>query len=474
MPLPGLFLRWVPENLCRAKIEQSEPYQDSTRREWRDLPHDALQLILDSLVLGEHPRDVLRQYDEWCKSVAGLQGRVQHATGLWPSGKDWIGEMDNPCKQLIMRIIDEYGWAEPNTNLLAAWRAHMMDFNADSTNAQIVTEVLNTIQGIQSNIGVRTALGQMSLIQLRMFVECNAQLYAHVSDDDDRTILLFEWTSNTTGLVHFITDMRYKNYSYLRKATPGLSTTDQHIDTWDGDVSLWNPERLVDGTEMFKGALLFEGNGIERWTMRSLQKAENMFLLCFSLNADFSSWNPTKLENADRMFRSCTSLTGLGLSQWSLPALVNAESMFSDCPQLDADLDVSAWEPAKLQKATGMFTNCSLFKGVGLSRWAGGLTQLQYANAMFDGCRSLKLENLRDWNLPSVRYDELRYMLRGVPVAAQEDVAHLKTMKLNLSSRPPGTRVDEVVEHVFGQDGRSAHEMRLLDDVVRDWLAASA
>lgn len=114
-------------------------------------------------------------------------------------------------------------------------------------------------------------------------------------------------------------------------------------------------------------------------------------------------------------FRDCNNMTGVGLSgtRFTISG-PNIAYTFSGCNKLAADTDLSNITMAStINNATGAFTECNLWKGVGIGVW--DFPNVENTYAMFQSCGALIADPIPTFfkNVPAGRKIDTSYMFQG-------------------------------------------------------------
>jgi len=105
----------------------------------------------------------------------------------------------------------------------------------------------------------------------------------------------------------------------------------------------------------FAGAINLNFGAVHAPDLSLCTSTNGMFYNCAILNANFSHWNMSNIEDATAMFYNCTALNA-DFSAWNTSSLILAEYMFYGCALLNSDF--SNWKTPALYSANNMFTGC--------------------------------------------------------------------------------------------------------------------
>ena len=364
---------------------------------------------------NKHPHDALEKYDEWCRH------------GEWRCDSTM-------CIDALRHLMWRYGWTSPTTSLVVGVVGTRTEPPGITIDGQLneympiepIIECLKEQASGSPELAPADPLRRLTLPQLRLLAELHAALYFREREQFASVTNLCQYQSvlkiynrqwvrlPLTGRRAMEVGASFINLSYMN--TPELTSVgiDYRVSP-DVNVARWLPERLTDGTRMFASNSRFRALGVEEWTMRNLKHASSMFY---------------------------------GLSEFNG--------------------DLSKWEPLQLNSAQLMFHNCTAFEGRGLAKWASHVTSIADASRMFQNCRSLKLENLRNWQLTNKSVD-VNEMLRGVTIHVSDEV-HLNTMNVNRNCFYDWERVESVAVRLFGPS-RDHLITTMLHRVVKRWKA---
>ena len=214
---------------------------------------------------------------------------------------------------------------------------------------------------------------------------------------------------DTTGVTSFYRvfyqDSAIKSLDLSKIQGLSLDSAKNLSRVFEGDKSLESVtlSKNVDQVKDFSGLFndcssLTTINGIDSWKGSSATNVSNMFKDDSSLKKlDLAKFNPSPATDFSNMFAGCTALTSVGdLSQWTGSNATNVSSMF-DGDEALTSLDLTNFNPNKVQFFSSMFAGCTALTSVGdLSKWAGSnATTVAY---MFNGDKALTSLDLTNFN----------------------------------------------------------------------------
>ena len=180
---------------------------------------------------------------------------------------------------------------------------------------------------------------------------------------------------------------------------------------FEGDKSLESVtlSKNVDQVKDFSGLFadcssLTTINGIDSWKGSSATDVSNMFNGDTKLEKlDLTNFNPSPATNFSYMFAGCTALTSVGdLSQWTGSNATYVSNMFNGDKGLTS-LDLTKFNPSGATSFLGMFSGCSKLTSVGdLSKWTG--SNATSVSNMFNGDKALTSLDLSNFNPNKVQY----------------------------------------------------------------------
>ena len=226
------------------------------------------------------------------------------------------------------------------------------------------------------------------------------------------------------------------------------------------DLTKFNPSKATDFSYMFYHCTALSSVGdLSKWTGSNATNVSSMFDGDEALTSlDLTNFNPSGSTSFIRMFFNCKSLKSVGdLSQWTGSNATDVSNMFKDDEKL-ASLDLSNFNPNKVQYFSSMFEGCTALTSVGdLSQWTGSnatsvsnmfkgnekLTSLdlsnfnpnkvQYFSSMFNGCSGLTtITGMNSWDVSSAIF--MDNMFRGDEKLTSLDLSHFNPNKVQYFS----------------------------------------
>ena len=245
-----------------------------------------------------------------------------------------------------------------------------------------------------------------------------------------------------------------KDFSGLFSGCSSL-TTINGIDSWKGssatdvsnmfkddsslkklDLAKFNPSPATNFSYMFAGCKALTSVGdLSQWTGSNATDVSNMFNGDKALaSLDLSNFNPNKVQYFSSMFQDCSGLTTItGMKSWDVSSAIFMDNMFNGDKALTS-LDLSNFNPNKVQYFSSMFQGCSgLTTITGINSW--DTSSAIYMDNMFNGdisfegdtnLKSLTLNNANSENLQSVEG-----ALNGCSQLARLDISKLNLTKAN-------------------------------------------
>ncbi|WP_435622820.1 cadherin domain-containing protein [Flagellimonas sp.] len=111
-----------------------------------------------------------------------------------------------------------------------------------------------------------------------------------------------EWSSLVTGFQECV------NMEYHATDTPNLINV-QNIDnlffearSFNGDLSNWETENITSMNNVFRGADVFEGNGLSTWNTESVDSMNGMFRFASSFDQNLGNWNIQNITSMEVLF----------------------------------------------------------------------------------------------------------------------------------------------------------------------------
>ena len=98
---------------------------------------------------------------------------------------------------------------------------------------------------------------------------------------------------------------------------------------------------VVNMTSMFKSALSFEGNGLEKWDVNNIVYMDELFEEAISFSGTIGSWRTENAVDMSRLFQYATSFTG-DLSGWMVERVRMFDYAFNGARLWNRD--ISGWK----------------------------------------------------------------------------------------------------------------------------------
>ncbi len=171
------------------------------------------------------------------------------------------------------------------------------------------------------------------------------------------------------------------------------------------DLTKFNPSKATDFSYMFYHCTALSSVGdLSKWTGSNATNVSSMFDGDEALTSlDLTNFNPSGSTSFIRMFFNCKSLKSVGdLSQWTGSNATDVSNMFKDDEKL-ASLDLSNFNPNKVQYFSSMFEGCTALTSLGdLSKWTG--SNATSVSNMFNGDEKLASLDLSNFNPNNAQY----------------------------------------------------------------------
>ena len=172
-----------------------------------------------------------------------------------------------------------------------------------------------------------------------------------------------------------------------------------------GDLSKWTGSNATSVSHMFDGDSSLKTLDLSNFALKKVQYFSSMFQGCSELTTitGMNSWDVSSAIFMDNMFKGCTALTSVGdLSKWTGSNATDVSSMF-DSDEALTSLDLTNFNPSKSTSFSGMFSKCTALTSVGdLSKWTG--SNATSVSNMFNGDKALTFLDLSNFNPNKVQY----------------------------------------------------------------------
>ena len=171
------------------------------------------------------------------------------------------------------------------------------------------------------------------------------------------------------------------------------------------DISKWVTKKITDLSSMFEGCKTLSSiSGISNWDVENVKNLKYIFNGCESLESlDLSKWEPKKIEAMDSMFQNCNDLNSLkGLENFDTSKVTNMSYVFQNCFSLNEIEGISNWDTGEVTSFSNMFDGCeSLKESPNLSNWI--TEKVERMNFMFSECKELeKIQGISNWEVKNV------------------------------------------------------------------------
>lgn len=164
------------------------------------------------------------------------------------------------------------------------------------------------------------------------------------------------------GSIKKIYSCQPATYKELRAIVKKRLAEDKDADLNDIDVS--NITDMSQRNEDACYGLFFKLDphniDISQWDMSNVEDISFMFDSCKNFNCDLSNWDVSKVHNARATFRDCRSFNGAGLEYWTPLKTEDMNSMFMGCWSLNCDL--SSWDVSNVETMYLAFNECTTLK----------------------------------------------------------------------------------------------------------------
>ena len=125
-----------------------------------------------------------------------------------------------------------------------------------------------------------------------------------------------------------------------------------------------------------------------------LPRTNYMFYKCeYLTKLDFSYFNNENSTTMEGMFCECSSLKSIIFSNFKTQNVTNMNHMFYGCSSL-IDLDLSSFDTKNVTIMYSLFEKCKSLKFLNIANFNAEKVDILDMEYMFDGCDSLKLENI--------------------------------------------------------------------------------
>ena len=192
------------------------------------------------------------------------------------------------------------------------------------------------------------------------------------------------------------------NLIYNATDSPNLSGVTNMSRMFSGCTSLvgnssmnnWLTATVIDMSELFKGAPLFNSN-ISNWNTATVTNMDQIFSNATLFNQNIGSWNTANVTSMFDMFREASSFNQ-NIGNWNTANVVNMNQMFTLATSFNQD--IGNWNTVKVTDMGGLFGGASAFNQ-NIGNW--NTTNVTWMANMFFGASSFN-QNIGNWNTANV------------------------------------------------------------------------
>jgi surface protein len=163
---------------------------------------------------------------------------------------------------------------------------------------------------------------------------------------------------NMTGMCKYIVLSlhRIKPYNPLLAWSDGMDFSIifflvMGADLFNGDLSMWDTNSVIDMSTMFQSALTFKGIGLSNWDTSSVTTLLATFEEAGSFVGNISMWDTSNVIDMQRTFQYASSFNG-DISQWNVSNVLSFSYAFSGASSFNRDL--SSWDVSAAYSMIGM------------------------------------------------------------------------------------------------------------------------
>jgi surface protein len=136
------------------------------------------------------------------------------------------------------------------------------------------------------------------------------------------------------------------------------------------DLGGWDTTKVTNMQATFQYAVNFDGQGLGKWKVGSLDGLHNTFEGSGLTTVDLSGWDITKIARMDSTFRNAVKFEGNGLHLWITTSLISLENTFEGAGL--TTVDIGNWDVSKVTTMSQTFFKAAQFVGTGLTKWSTG------------------------------------------------------------------------------------------------------
>ena len=173
-------------------------------------------------------------------------------------------------------------------------------------------------------------------------------------------------------------------------------------------VPIYMPETVVNLSEAFSGATIFNGSGVVTWNTTNVSSLSGTFFNTGAFNQDIGNWDTSNVQTLFNTFESATAFNK-DLSKWDVREVTDAEDAFkgatafnngsnSRTNPISGRTGLNGWSPSKTSTMEEMFSGANIFNR-DLNDWE--TTDLLKVSSMFSGASKFN-GTLNGWNMSKV------------------------------------------------------------------------
>jgi surface protein len=278
-----------------------------------------------------------------------------------------------------------------------------------------------------------TFLSQISNVtnMKEMFYEAPA-FNQNISDWD--VSLVTDMSYMFYGASAFNQPLNWSSKTSTVKYMNGMFDASSFSSLFNQDISGWDVSSVENMSGMFRGATVFNNNGVALNWDTNTSKVTNMsrmFSGATAFNQDISNWDVSIVTDMSDMFNGA-ALFNQPIGGWNVSIVEDMSNMFNAAVKFNKD--ISGWDVSSVTNMYGMFQNANDFNnGSQPLTWATGTNTSQVTNMsyMFENASSFN-QPIGGWNVSSV--EEMDRMFSGAV----------------LFNQPIGSWVVSSVESMYG------------------------
>lgn len=203
------------------------------------------------------------------------------------------------------------------------------------------------------------------------------------------------------------------------------------------DLAKFNPSQATNFSFMFAGCQALTSVGdLSQWNLTGNKDSKatdteyNVYSVSHMFDGDSSlktldlpNFSPINVQYFSSMFEGCSSLkTITGMNSWDVSSAIFMDKMFAECTKLEDVGDLSKWTGSEATSVSYMFDGDSSLKTLDLSNF--NPKKVQYFSYMFAGCSGLTtITGINSWDASSAIFMDRMF----------EGDTNLKSLTLNNS-----------------------------------------